>query len=279
MIQTIATDLDGTLFYPKSRFRLINSKNKRFLVKYLNNPKNNLVIVSGRNLTMARKIKKRLENKDVSMVACNGACIYHKGTVIEENVLSKDDIRFLYNYALKNYDVHIFLFFTNIMPLIVTVKDVSKSFEVIGKLGMKMQFAYYEDFAFGDKELEKYLANPDCKFYKFMPCFGFRKQGIQKAKDNYNKIVSELGGKYEIMWSNNTVEFMKKNVNKANALKNLLNMLELKESETAVAGDSGNDIPLFEAFENSFCMAQAQDVVKSKAKNIIKGVYEIEKYL
>ncbi len=213
------------------------------------------------------------------MVACNGACIYHNDSIIEENVLSKDEVRFLYNYIVKNFDAQIFLFFTNIMPLIVTVKDVSKPFEIFGKLGMRMQFAYREDFVFGDKELEKYLANPDCKFYKFMPCFGFRSKGIEKAKDNFNKIVSELGDKFEIMWSNNTVEFMKKNVNKANALKNLLNMLELKESETAVVGDSGNDIPLFEAFDNSFCMAQAQDVVKSKAKNIIKGVYEIEKYL
>ncbi len=228
---------------------------------------------------MAKKVKKRLNDKELSMIACNGACVYHNNSIIEENALSKDDVRFLYNYIVKNYDAHIFLFFTNKIPLIVTVRGLSKSYVMLGKIGMRVQFAYKEDYVLGDEELEKYLADPDCKFYKFMPCFGFLNKGINKAKEGFNKIVSDLGDKYEIMWSNNSVEFMKKNVNKANALKNLLNMLELKESETAVVGDSGNDIPLFEAFDNSFCMAHSQDVVKNKAKNIVKGVYEIEKYL
>ena len=31
MIRAIATDLDGTLFYPKRRFRLISTANRQFI--------------------------------------------------------------------------------------------------------------------------------------------------------------------------------------------------------------------------------------------------------
>lgn len=279
MIKTIATDLDGTLFYPKSRFRLIKDKNKKFLVRFLKKPSNNLILVSGRNYSIVKRIQKRLKTNRISMIACNGAIIYHNNKIIDEQPLSKEDVRFLYDYTFKNGNVHIWMFLTNIKPIIATVRDLAKPLEMIGKLGMNLQFAYAEEYVFGDEELEKYLNNPDCKFYKVMPCYNFGKKGIQQAKEDMEKFVAELGDKYEFMWSNNSIEIMKKNVNKANALKKLLNMLELKETETAVVGDSGNDIPLFEAFDNSFCMKHAQEEFKLKAKNVIKGVYEVEEYL
>ena len=72
---------------------------------------------------------------------------------------------------------------------------------------------------------------------------------------------------------------MKKNVNKANALKNLLSMLKLKESETAVIGDSGNDVPLFDAFGQSYCMRHAPEEVRKSAKKTIKCVKDIEEDL
>ncbi len=279
MIRTIATDLDGTLFYPKSRFRLIKDKNCKFLVRFLKTRGNNLVLVSGRNITMAKKIQKKLETDRLAMIACNGACVYYHNKIIEEHPLSKDEVRFLYEYAKKNENIHILLFFTNLVPHVITTNNLSKPMEIIGKLGMNMQFAYYEKYAIGDEEFEKYFNDPKCKFYKVMPCFGFGKKAIQLAKEEMSIFQKEIGDKFELMWSNNTIEIMKKNVNKANALKNLLNMLELKKTETAVVGDSGNDIPLFEEFEQSFCMMQAQEEVKNKAKTLIKGVYEIEKYL
>ena len=105
------------------------------------------------------------------------------------------------------------------------------------------------------------------------PMLDYVPEHIQK------KAYAEFGETLEAHYSGITVEIMKKDVNKANALKMLLNMLELEESETAVIGDSGNDIPMFDAFENSFCMKKAPKQVKSKAKHIVSGVYEIEKFL
>ena len=44
----IATDLDGTLFYPKKRIKMISKKNLRFLRDRIDK-ENHIVIVSGRN--------------------------------------------------------------------------------------------------------------------------------------------------------------------------------------------------------------------------------------
>lgn len=279
MIKTIATDLDGTLFYPKSKLRLITSKNKKFLHEFLQDDKRNLILVSGRNYTLAEKIKKRLEVNCLSMIACNGGCIYHDGKIVEENPLSKEDIKFLYEYTQKLGDIHIWLSMTSKMPIIVKTKDVSKAFEFCGKIGMSMQGAYYEGYVFGDEEFNNYLNDPECKFYKFMPVFGFTKEAEDKAKAASEIAIKEIGNKYEVVWSGTSIEINKKGINKANALKKLLNMLNLKECETAVIGDSGNDVPLFKNFENSFCMAQAHESVRSEAKHIVTGVYELEDYL
>lgn len=41
MIKVIATDLDGTLFYPKRKLHLISKKNKQFLQNALESGKRN----------------------------------------------------------------------------------------------------------------------------------------------------------------------------------------------------------------------------------------------
>ena len=63
------------------------------------------------------------------------------------------------------------------------------------------------------------------------------------------------------------------------AYEKYINALGITKEEVAVVGDSGNDVPLFEEFPNSFVMRQAHKDVREKARTIIKGVYELEKYV
>jgi hydroxymethylpyrimidine pyrophosphatase-like HAD family hydrolase len=72
---------------------------------------------------------------------------------------------------------------------------------------------------------------------------------------------------------------MEKGTNKAHALKELLKVKGMQENEVAVVGDSGNDIPLFENFENSFVMKQAPEEVKMKAKVTLKSFDDLENYI
>ncbi len=278
MIQTIATDLDGTLFYPKRVFRLIPSRNRRFLIRFLNNKNGNLILVSGRNIPIAKKVEKKLK-RPVSMIACNGAALYQNGKIVEEHYLTSEEVRKLYQITKEDKELKLWLFMTSTQPLIITMRNVSPLFRVIASIIMKLQFQYSEHYVIGDDKLEKFLNDPDCHFYKVMPCYGFRKKAHERAKEYAEYYQKTIGEDYEVVWSRNSIEFMKKNVNKANALKNLLSMLKLKESETAVIGDSGNDVPLFDAFGQSYCMRHAPEEVRKSAKKTIKCVKDIEEDL
>ena len=79
--KVIATDLDGTLFYPKKRFRMINSGNKIFLRKFIDQG-GKVVLVSGRNVNYLEKTKRRLK-RPVDFAGCNGAFIKVDDTFIK----------------------------------------------------------------------------------------------------------------------------------------------------------------------------------------------------
>ena len=279
MIKTIATDLDGTLFYPKRKGRLLTRNNTNFLKKFVKENNGHVIVVSGRNYTICERIAKKIDYPAISMVACNGSAIFHEGKLIYEDPIAKEDVKFLHEKFVKEQDASVVMYMLSNQDLIVVPLNMSKAMVTVGKIGMSLQGAYKENYIFGEDAFLKALENPNVKFYKVMPCYDITGKTAEKARLRSISLREELGDRFEILWSSNSVEIMKKHVNKANALKRLLNVLQLEESFTAVIGDSGNDVPLFEAFENSFCMENAHDEVKVKAKNTVKGVYEIEKYL
>ena len=59
MIKALATDLDGTLFYPKRKLRLMRSKNVRFLKKLISQGKK-VILVTGRNRLVSSKVAELL---------------------------------------------------------------------------------------------------------------------------------------------------------------------------------------------------------------------------
>ena len=52
MIKLLATDLDGTLFYPKRKFTLMTRKNAKFLKDFYN-AGGKVMLVTGRNYNIA----------------------------------------------------------------------------------------------------------------------------------------------------------------------------------------------------------------------------------
>jgi hypothetical protein len=52
---------------------------------------------------------------------------------------------------------------------------------------------------------------------------------------------------------------------------------EKTEDNVYVIGDSGNDVPMFEAFyENSFCMGHAPQSIREKAKHVVENYTDLE---
>lgn len=282
MIRAVATDLDGTLFYPKRRIRLLKSKNRKFLKNLLNSDKE-IVLVTGRNRSIAEKIEKRIKAKrKLSMIGCSGSIVIHDGNLIKESVVDKKEIPHLFEEFDKDKNIVSVVLMGNFRGMLIDLIHFPKIFTAFALLGLKMQGAYYEFSRFGRKRINKMLEDPNSKVYKVMPLFGFsenNKKGMQKAKAFAERMRTILGDYYEFFESGTAVEIVAKGTNKAKSLRELFEKCNIKDDEVVVVGDSGNDIPMLDEFPHSFAMESAPDYVKSHAKNKIRYVYELEDYI
>lgn len=279
MIKAIATDLDGTLFYPKRRFRLISSANRQF-IRNASNAGKEIILVTGRNLFVPNKVKRKFAlKKDISVVACNGAKVIHDGKVVVEKPIETNKAIKLYEALCRYKEVKTIMLFTNKYHMNVDSVGLNSFMKLIGFIGLRSQGAYYEPFKLGHKRALETVADPDVKVFKIMPWFGLGKKGIITARKVFDQFVKDFGRDYEIWFSGSAIEIMEKGTNKAESLKELLSILNIKDNEVAVVGDSGNDIPLFENFENSFVMAQAPEEVKQKAKVRLSSFDDLSNYI
>ena len=279
MIKAIATDLDGTLFYPKRRFRLISSANKQFIRNASADGKE-IILVTGRNLFVPGKVKRKFALKrDISVVACNGAKVIHNSEVIYESPFDKEKVAKLYEKLCSYKEVKTIMLFTSEHRMNVDSIGLNAFMRAVGVIGMSLQGAYFEPFIIGHKNALKTIADPNVKIYKVMPWFGLGKKGVLTARKVYDQFMKDFGDEYEIWFSGSAIEIMEKGTNKSYALKELLKICNIKEDEVAVVGDSGNDIPLFENFEHSFVMAQAPEEVKQKAKVRLKSFDDLANYI
>ena len=94
MIKVLATDLDGTLFYPKRKISLISGKNKKFLRKFVKEGKK-VILVTGRNQNVSSKVAKKIGSK-LNLIGCNGGIIIENGQIIKENCISHDIAKKIY---------------------------------------------------------------------------------------------------------------------------------------------------------------------------------------
>ncbi len=276
-MKILATDLDGTLFFPKRRRTGITNRNKSFLQKFLKDG-NRVILVSGRNYHICQKISKILGHK-IDMIGCNGSVVIKDNEFLYDNPMDRDEVKKFVNENFYQEKVVAWTFFSDKYPMIMVPVKMNPIVSFFVKLHFNLQGVYKEDFVFGRKYLDELLNDDTSKIYKMMAVYGVGKKKIEIARVQREKLNDAYGTKFEILWSREAIEFMKKGVNKANALESLLNVLKVDKGQVAVVGDSGNDVPLFERFKNSFVMAHAPEEVKQKAKTEIEGVYCIENHL
>lgn len=277
MIKVLATDLDGTLYYPKRKKTGFTKKNKKFLQEFLKNG-NRVILVSGRNYHTCKKLSDILGYK-LDMVGCNGSVVMKDNEFVFDDPMDLEEIKEFLKDNFYSDKVVAWTFFSDKYPMIMVPVRMNFVVKALVKLYFNLQGVYKEDFVIGKEYLDQLLNDKTVRIYKMMAVYGVGKKKVEVARQQREKLNDAYGTKFEILWSNEAVEFMKKGVNKSNALKKLLSMLNIDENEVAVVGDSGNDIPMFEAFENSFVMAQAPEEVKQKAKIEVKGVYCIKDHL
>jgi phosphoglycolate phosphatase (TIGR01487 family) len=86
-----------------------------------------------------------------------------------------------------------------------------------------------------------------------------------------NKVLEENNLDLVLVDSNYAFHINEKKIDKAYGLRYLSNIMKTKVSEFIAIGDSETDIPLFNICENSITFESSKQVVKEKAKYIVKG--------
>ncbi len=276
MEKLIATDLDGTLFYPKKRIKMINKKSLSFLRRFIDNG-NRLVLVSGRNSDYLLRVVKKI-NRPVDVIGCNGAFIISNNKFIRNEIF---DVNKTHNALLeieKTLPVKGFFVMSTDNRFVCREKFHSLIYRVAYSLWNFFQGVYREPSIPSRMQFNEIIK--EGKARKIMIFFGVGKKNILRSKES-NKIINEkYGDIFEASWSNEFIELSPKGCFKSEGLKYYASCININHSDVYVVGDSGNDISMFKEFpENSFCMSHASLSVSKYAKHVIKRFDEVEKFI
>lgn len=265
MVKVIATDLDGTLLKPKKVLSLVERENK----KYIGNFYGDVVLVSGRNPKFCAKICNCL-NIQHNFIALNGAVIVKNGNVIYRQSLKKTALFALLEFIESYYDSFELMIFDK-YDRIIDYSPIKKA-----KIRLKhLKYAIkngrlHEKIIINNKKAENLLVNTT-EIYKAIIY-------SDNCDDMYNIIKKEFKAHFELFPSSHSIEISPKGVNKGNALQYLINTTNLNNDDIYVVGDSSNDIPMFNLFENSFAMDSSDAFTKTKAKYTISKFCDLNNF-
>ena len=276
MSKVIATDLDGTLFYPKQLNRCIPKKNIKFLREWIDNG-NRLVLVTSRSYQFLRRLEKEID-RPIDLIATNSSQIIVQGESIRDVKIDKNEIKEVIEYISKEMEPVAFLATTKNYPIIIKDnKGVKGILSFLYKLWHFFQFKYREDYLIDNKIFDDEIENGHV--YKVMVFYGFKKKNNEKAKE-INKFLREKFPNIESAWSSIVNELTPVDCDKGAGLEYYSEHLGIKPNDIYVVGDSGNDITMFNKFhDNSYCMSHAYPGVKKYAKHTITRIYKLKKDL
>jgi len=271
----LATDLDGTLLYPKRPYSLLAKSNKKFLERFLSEG-NEVIFVSGRNTKVPRQLSKKL-NHDIPTIACNGSYIYENGKVKNSKPVPNELAMKLFLKHQFNYGIVAWFIFDDTERIHVCLKKDNPLYNAFFKFGNSFRMNLAEKMVMGEKNFINVLQFN--KIYKLMPVFGVGRKGTNNAFYAYHSLNDQYSSELEIFWSKQAIEISAKGTSKGNALMDYVKQNNISLDSVLVAGDSGNDTTLFNQFKHSFCMANAASIIKAQANHIVSRVSEIEKYI
>lgn len=271
MRKVIATDLDGTLFYPRKKIKMISKKNVDFLQKFIKSG-GKVVIVSGRNLPYAFKVMEKI-GYPLDVIGCNSAFIRANEQLIQTLYLPYPHIQDVLLELQEKFKCNYYMLMSEDESLVIAGKKLNWFKSIFYKMIYKAQGVYAEKYVISNdiffNEMKK------GKIYKMMLFFGLGK----KAKDRAcraNKYIREMYPEIEASWTGNFIELTAKKATKAEGLKTYCEYMKINADDVIVVGDSGNDISMFMAFKNSYCMSHAPDKIKKYANNELKTVADLE---
>jgi hydroxymethylpyrimidine pyrophosphatase-like HAD family hydrolase len=202
MIKLLATDLDGTLLYPKYNILDLPRKNKRFLKQFIASG-GQVVIASGRGINLLPKLERSVGSK-MALLGCNGAFLYKDGVFHTSHPLNNSDALELFTNCYFNYSILFWFLFdqTNKMYLYCGDRSFVKNITAFGNLflGIRRERAIFDKKVF----LSKFDGDT---VYKLTVSFGLGKYSYQAAQESYFAFMERFSDKFSIALSNNGIEF------------------------------------------------------------------------
>ena len=276
MAKLFATDLDGTLFYPKRRIRLISNRTKKMIQKFIDDG-NYFAVVSGRNIGPCNRVFKRLERPGIA-IGCNGSFITQDGKIITKKTFEPDVLHRIIKYCEEHFEIRGFYVMSENDEFVQRNRFESLIYRIMNRLWYFYQGALRNPCRINEKKFNEIIDGGHA--FKLMIMFGISKKSIQRSLEANKELYKEFGNECESSWSNEFIEISPYGCSKSNGLKFLENYLKIQPSDVFVVGDSGNDISMFKEYQdNSFCMSHAPLSVSKYAKHIVKHIEDIKDYL
>lgn len=275
MRKVIATDLDGTLFYPRRKIGMIPWRNLKFCRKLINDG-NELVLVTGRSHFYTMLVEEKIESS-LDVIGMNGAFIIVDGQIKDEHFLDKEVLE-LYKDITTRFNILGCMIMSKRYPLLITGPHFNWVKRLFYRIYYWTQGVYAEKFLLSRSLFQKELRSG--RVYKLMFFFGLGKDGHEKANKANKYIREHYGDSFEASWSHLFIEITPKGCSKGESLKKYQKYKGVSDENIYVVGDSGNDISMFkEYYENSFCMKHSSPAVKKYAKHILRRFYDLQAYL
>ncbi|GFP74163.1 Cof-type HAD-IIB family hydrolase [Clostridium fungisolvens] len=268
----ICLDMDGTLLSSPSTI----SEENRNAVLQAYNKGIKIAITTGRLFTSAKYYADLIGIK-VPIVASNGAYVREKDReeVIYKSSLNDDQLRRIYE-VIKKYDLLTY-FNTHDTLISESVVGESHGYKVNNKElpeERRIKFDEGTDFKEAFKRHEGEILKAICVEEADIDRLMKAKAELRQYKDL--EVVSS--------WTNN-FEVMNAGTSKGNAVKNLAEMLGIKQEEIICIGDSENDLSMIRYAGLGIAMGNAPDEIKKEADyvtdtNVNSGVAKaIEKFV
>lgn len=274
MSKVIATDLDGTLFYPKDKKEMIYKPNLFFLQSFIDDG-GKVILITGRSYKYCLRVIRKI-GRQCQAISYNGACVFDGEKTLSMNSIPNDEAKSIISDIYNTYkNPGVFLMTEKGLFIHLEYKSwlIRKGYELYYK-GQKI---YAEDLVMGEDKYSEELETGN--IYKIMIFFGLGQKKKEKAS-NTNKIIRNIYENVECNWSDNVIEITAKGCSKAKALTALVDKERINHDDVYVVGDSGNDISMFKAFpKNSFCMGHSPETVKKYARYTIDKFEHLSRYI
>lgn len=276
MAKLLATDLDGTLFYPKKRIKLISKRTKHFIQKFIDDG-NHFVVVSGRNIGPCNRIFSKIDREGIA-VGCNGSFITENGKIISCKTFEPEIIHKVIAYIDEHYPVRGYYVMSKDNEFVQRNKYKSLFYRFVNLLWYFFEGALRNPYEINEEKFYKII--DEGRAFKVMVMFGVSKKSIKRCSEANKELFKIFGNEIESSWSNEMIEISPYGCSKSNGLKFVENYLKINHDDVFVVGDSGNDISMFKEYQaNSFCMKHAPLSVSKYASHTIKHFENIEDYL